>query len=339
MKANAGQFGTAIDGAGRGGGPRLFLIHGTDEAGAMEYAARLGRAMGAQAERVDLDGAALKASPGRLADEAAAISLFGNKRYIRVTAMGEESLEAIELLLGAAAAGNPVVAIAPTAKATGKLIKCAIASPATMVLGCYPPDAESFKRLAGSIAREHGIRLIGDAASTMVDAANGDRAVLTREIEKLALYLDAAPDRPRDAGTDVLAEIGANIAEAEIAAAVAAAIAGQPASLGAELARLDAAGMTIPVLRGLARRLIALAEMRGDVDRGESPDMVVERHRVFFKEKASTINALRRWNAGQIAAGIARVRRAERALLAGGNPAGVAALHDMLSVARAVARR
>ena len=253
--------------------------------------------------------------------------------------MGEESLEAVELLLGAAVAGCPVIAIAPTAKATGKLIKAAIASPAAMVLACYPLDGDNAKRMAAGLAREQGIRLTGDAASVMVDAANGDRAVLAREIEKLALYLDAAPDRPREAGEDVLAAIGANVAEAEMAAAIAAAIEGKPGVLGGELARVDAAGMTIPMLRGLARRLIALADMRGDVDRGDSPESVVEKHRVFWKEKGSTISALRRWTAPQIAAGIARTRRAERGLLAGGNPAGVGALHDVLGLARAVGRR
>lgn len=339
MKANPAQVGTAIDGMSRGGGPRLFLLHGPDEAGAMDYAARLGRALGPDVERIDLDGPALKANPGRLADEAAAISLFGGARYIRVTGVGEESLEAIELLLGTSVAGNPVVAIAPTAKATGKLIKAAIASPAAMVLACYPLDGENARRMAAGLAREHGIRLTGDAATVMVDAASGDRAVLAREIEKLALYLDAAPDRPREAGEEVLSEIGANIADAEMAAAIAAAIDGKPGPLGGELARVDAAGMTIPMLRGLARRLIALADMRGDVDRGDSAESVVEKHRVFWKEKSSTISALKRWTAPQIAAGVARTRRAERSLLTGGNPATVGALHDVLGIARAVGRR
>jgi DNA polymerase-3 subunit delta len=339
VKANAGQLGTAIDRIAGDGGPRFILLHGPDEAGAMEYAARMGRAMGSDAERIDFDGPALKAQPGRLADEAASISLFGGARYIRVTGMGEESVEAVELLLSAGTAGNPVVAIAPTAKATGKLVKLAIASPGAMVLACYPPDGANAARMAAGIAREHGIRLLGDTASAIFDAAGGDRAVLTREIEKLALFLDAAPDRPREAGEAALAEIGANIAESEMSAAVAAVIDGQAAALGTELVGVEAAGMTIPMLRSLARRLIALADMRSDVDRGDSPESVVEKHRVFWKEKGSTINALRRWTGPQIAAGIARTRRAERSLLTGGNPATVGALHDTLAIARAVGRR
>jgi len=340
MKANAAQLGAAIDRAQSGGGAiRLFLLHGPDESGAIDYAARLGRAMGGGAERVDLDGPTLKAQPGRLADEAASLSLFGGNRYVRVTGMGEESVEALELLLGAATAGNPVVALAPSVKATGKLVKAAIASPGAMVLACYPLDAENGAKLAAGIAREHGVRLTGGTASAMFDAAGGDRAVLTREIEKLALYLDAAPERPRDADEDVLAVIGANFAEAEMAAAIEAVIDGRPADFGPEMARIDGASLAIPMLRGLSRRLIALAEMRGEVDGGASADNVVEKYRVFWKEKAGTIRALRRWSAPQIAAAITRVRRAERGLMAGGGTASVALAYDALGVSRAAARR
>lgn len=337
MKANAAQLGAAVDRPGSD--IRLFLLHGPDESGAMDYAARLGRATGDDAERIDLDGATLKAQPGRLADEAASMSLFGGKRYIRVAAMGEESLEAVELLLGAATAGNPVVALAPSVKASGKLVKAVIASPGAMALACYPPDGVGAARLAAGIAREHGVRLTGDTPAAMFDAAGGDRAVLTREIEKLALYLDAAPDRPREADAHTIAAIGANIAESEIAAAIDAVIAGRPAELGPELAGLESAGTAIPMLRALSRRLIALAEMRGEVDGGTSADAVVEKHRVFWKEKAGTIKALRQWNAPQVAAAIRRVRNAERGVMAGGGSAAIVVAYEALGVARGAARR
>lgn len=339
MKANAAQLGAAIDRAVNGtGDTRLFLLHGPDEAGAMDYAARLHRAMG-QAERVDLDGPSLKAQPGRLADEAASLSLFGDKRYIRLIGIGDEAAEAVTLLLDAPTAGNPVIAIAPGARATGRLVKAAISSPSAMVLACYPPEGKAAAQMAAGIAREHGVRLVGDTSTAMFEAAGGDRAVLTREIEKLALYLDAAPDRPREAGAEVLAAIGANFDEAEMSDAIDAVIDGRPGALGPEFAALAGASMEIPLLRQLARRLTSLAEMRAEIDRGDSAENVVEKHRVFFKEKASTVRALRRWDASQIAAALSRVRRAERGVMAGGGTVGaIGAGHDMLAIARAAAR-
>ncbi|MHA6721608.1 DNA polymerase III subunit delta [Sphingomonas sp. RS2018] len=341
MKASAGQIANAIDRVANGGTDiRLFLLHGPDEAGAMEHAAHLGRVMGSDVERVDLDGATLKSQPGRLADEAAALSLFGGKRYIRVTGVGEESAEAAALLLGLQAVGAPVMMIAPGVKGTGKLVKLAVSSPAAMSLACYIPEGADAVRLVVAIGRDHGLRIGNAVAARMIAGASGDRAVLTREIEKIALYLDAAPDRLREVDDDVLATIGANIDEAEMAGAITSAIAGDTAAFGAEMAAIESAGMAIPMLRSLARRLTALAEMRAAVDDGDSPDTVVERHRVFWKEKATTINALRRWSAPQIAAGVTRIRRAERTMMSGGGtPPPVAAAHDMLALVRAIERR
>ena len=88
MKVKEAQIGRALDNPisnGPDGSIRLFLLYGPDESGSRALAARLERAMGPGAERIDLDGATLKEDPARLADEAASFSLFGEKRHIRVT--------------------------------------------------------------------------------------------------------------------------------------------------------------------------------------------------------------------------------------------------------------
>ena len=284
MKANANQIRAAIDAPGPD--IRLFLLHGPDESGAAELAARLARSMGPDAERIDLDGATLKTDPARLADEAASLSLFGGARHIRVSAAGEECADAFTGLIDAERAGNPVVAIAPTVKASGKIVKLAIASPRAMAFACYAPDGADADRLAAAIAREHGLRTTGDTAHRLASASGGDRAVMSREIEKLALYLDAAPDRPGEIDNDALDAVGADLGEAEMSRAIEAAIDGRVADIGPELARLTEAGVSpIPVLRGLVRRLMALAEMRADIEGGGTISDVIERHRCSSEKR------------------------------------------------------
>ncbi len=334
MKANPNQLRQAIDSASPA--IRLYLLYGPDDSGAREWAMRLARAMGPDAERVDLDGATLKADPGRLAAEAASLSLFGGARYIRVTGVGEESHDAIAALLDADCAGNPVVMMGPTLKGTGKVVKLALAAPSAMCFACYPPDAAEGDRLAATIAGEHGMRASGAVAHRLFASSGGDRAVLTREIEKLALYLDAAPERPMTLDEDAIDAIGADLGEGEMARAIEAAIDGNAAGVGVELAKLAEAGVSpIPLMRGLVRRLMTIAELRAEVDGGASINDTIERHRIFFREKASTSRALRQWNPVRLSGAIDHLRQAERAMMASATAGVVLAEAAFLAVARA----
>lgn len=337
MKASAAQIRAELDAPSARF--RLFLLHGPDESGAAELASRLLRAMGPDTERVDIDMKMLRESAGRLADEAASMSLFGGQRLIRVLGIEEGAVEALTLLLNAEVAGNPVVAIGPGLKSTGKLVKLAIAAPNAMAHACYIPEGVDAARLVTQIAREHGLRLSGDVPQRMASACAGDRAVLTREIEKLALFLDAAPDRPAEADGRALDAIGADLGDTEMFQVIEAIVDGRVAEVGVELARLaESGGSAIPLLRQLSRRLLTLAELRLDMDSGMSVDEVLEKNRVFFREKASTGRALKRWTAVQLARAVDRVREAERSLMRSASAGDVIAEAECTAIARAANR-
>lgn len=336
MKATYNQVRAAIEAASPD--IRLYLLHGPDEAGARDLAARLARAIGPDGERIDLEPAVLKATPGRLVDEAASLSLFGGARHIRVSGAGEESVAACTLLLAAERAGSPAVVIAPGVKASSALVKLATGSPRAMAHACYMPEGDEAERLAVAIAREHGLRTVGGTAARIAAAAGGDRAVMTRELEKLALYLDAAPERPRELGDDALDAVGADLGDSEMSRAIDAAIAGGPDRVGEELARLATAGTSpIPLLRQLVRRLMALAELRAEIDRGAGVASVVDR--VFFRERAVTARALRLWTPALLDEAITRIRGAERALMTTGTAGTVLGEAAILAVARTAARQ
>ena len=319
---------------------RLYLFHGPDEAGASDLARRLIAGFG-EVERVDLDGATLKKEPGRLADEAASVSLFGDARIIRAAPVGEESLEALTLLLDAERAGAAVVAVAsPGLRANAKVVKFALDSPRALAVACYAPSGAELERLVAAMLAEQGLRPGPGVTQQLAEASGGDRAVIAREAEKLALFLDAAPDRPRDATIGDLHAIGADLGEAELAESVEALVTGRPGALGAALARLDEGGASaIPWLRAHARRLIALAEMRAQIDRGEPVERVMKANRVHFREEASTAAALRRWTPVMLTDALGRLREAERATMASNNAGAVLAERAAVGLAQRLERR
>src|SRR3546814_4497335 len=91
--------------------------------------------------------------------------MFGDKRWIRVNGMGEESLPALTALLEAEAAGNPVIAVAGALKPTSKLLKLALDHKQALAFVSYQPDAREAEQIAVAIAREGGLRLSSDLRS------------------------------------------------------------------------------------------------------------------------------------------------------------------------------
>lgn len=319
---------------------RLYLFHGADEAGAAELARQLIAGF-PDSERVDLDGATLKREPGRLVDEAASISLFGDARLIRAAPIGEDSVEAITLLLDAERTGSPVIAVAPGVKTAGKLVTLANGHPRSLSVACYAPSAADLDKMVQALFVEAGLRPAPGLARRVAEGAGGDRAVIAREVEKLALYLDAAPERPRDAPIEALDAIGADNGEAALSEAVEALVDGKPGELGIDLARLDAGGASaIPWLRGMQRKLLALGEMQTAIARGEPAEAAMKRQRIFsHEERARTGRDLRRWTPARIAAALSRIRGAELQAVSASAPGAVAAEHMAVEIARGMAER
>lgn len=321
---------------------RLYVLHGEDQAGARSFADRLGKALGADAERIDLDGPTLRGDPARLADEAAAFSMFGGKRWIRVDPAGDESIDAVEALLQASAAGNPVVLIAPSLRKDSKVVKAGTASDAAIVHACYPPEGRDLNDLAQGLAREQGLDMRSDVAARLARSSGGDRAILASEIEKLALYLDAAPDRPKTLEEDALEALGAGVDEGDLSRLTAVVFGGDVAAADDELSRLLAEGIEgIPVLRALGRRVLLLAQLGAQVAAGDSVDRVMQTagKSVFFKEQPAVSRALQRWNPAALATAATRIAEAERQVKAPGYAGAALVEEEVLAITRRAARR
>lgn len=339
MKANAGQLGRALDAPPAD--VRLFFVYGPDEAGCLAYAVRLEKAMGAGAERIDLDGPTLKGDPARLADEAASFSMFGDKRWVRVSQAGEESLPAIEALLEAPQAGNPVIAIGGALKNSAKIVKLCLDHPAVLTLACYVPDEREATQIASAMAQEQGLRLPGPLARRIAELTGGDRALMAGEVEKLVLYLDAAPDRPREVNEETLDALSAQALEADPGPLVNAVMEGDIPTLNAELAMLGQRGAALAsVLRPILNRAMLLAAIRAEWDKGGQLDGAMDKagRGIFWKEKPAVQRQVKRWNAPAIARAIHRLSAAERATRDSRGPGELVARHELLTIARQAAR-
>jgi DNA polymerase-3 subunit delta len=320
---------------------RFFLLYGPDDSGSHSLIKVAASGAGAESERVELTGSELKADPARLADEAASISLFGGARFIVVQPAGDECLAAVEALLQAPAAGNPVLLVAGALKPTSRLLKLALAEPAALALASYAPEGQEAERLATDMARAEGLVVRPDVARRLADSCAGNRAILALELQKLALYLDAAPERPRPLDHEAIDSVGAAAEEGDLSRLVDSVGNGNAATLQAELLRLSSEGIEgIPLIRAVLRRMSLLSRLRAQVELGRSPDAVMasQGKSLFWKEKESVGRQLSRWRSEALARSVSRLLEAERQVKASGGLGRTAVDEELFAICRQAAR-
>lgn len=320
-------------------GTRFYLFHGYDEGQSRAHAERLVKALGAQ--KLGLAGTAARSDPAALADAAAAIDMFGERRVIWIDPAGDEICEAVEALLGAPAAESPVIAIAGALRKTSKLLKAAEAHPLALAHVSYELGERDTERLIEDMARGQGLRLAPGMATRIGSACGGERGVIAQELAKIALYLGASPERPVPADSEVLAAIGAGN-EGEWVGVGDLALAGDLRKVAGELERAPAGAEPVTVVRALQRRLVMLARLRARVERGQSVDaaMASMGKALFFKDKDLVARLLGQWSSGRLARIAERAGALERALMRSDSPPPVEALgEELIAIARSAGRR
>ncbi|WEK45334.1 MAG: DNA polymerase III subunit delta [Candidatus Andeanibacterium colombiense] len=327
---------------------RIFFFCGQDEAGASAAADRIAALLDEPGERVELSGGDLRKDPVLLGDEARSSSLFGDKRHILVRANGDEACDAIENLTKVIDAGEgeacPVLVVAGAATDKSRTAKLLESRDDALVAIFYPPDLSSVTQSVRDMANVAGLRLAGDLAERIARAAGLDVRLAQSEVTKLALYLDASPQAPRDADAEALDAIGAKAEEDGFTPLVNAVLSGETGRLSGELHRMRETSMNpVGVLLALERRAAQLAGLsaklgsRGDI----SKLLEVEKRarRIFWRDERDLSVQLRRWRGRKLDRLVSRLVELHRALLTSNQSAELLLAQGLAEIARAAATR
>lgn len=318
---------------------RFYLFHGPDEAGSRALAERLLKGLGA--EKVGLNGQAVKTDPALLAGEAAAISLFGEKRALWIEPAGEEIVEGVSALLEAPACEAPLIAIAGSLRKSSALLKLGESHSAALSHASYAPEGRDLERIVADLGEAVGLRVSPNLAHRVAAASAGNQAIAARELEKFALFTGATPESPKELAEETVDALGADSAEADLMRLGDLALAGQMERLLNELSRLPQGGSeAIPILRALQRRLLMLAPLRARVERGERVGDVTTSmgKALFWKDKSLVERLLSTWSAERIAAAAAQIGQLERKIMLRPLPDEAALGELLVNVARAASR-
>ena len=319
---------------------RFYLFHGPDEAQSSALGDRLAAAL--KAAKHSVAPGSLRGDPALLADEAGAIDMFGGAKVIWIQPAGEEIVSAVEALMEAPAAESPAIAIAGRLGKSSGLLKLAESHALALSHISYELDARDAERLVADLARMEGLRTQPGVAARIAESCANDRRMIGQELRKLALYLDASPNSPKDIGFDSLDAVGADIG-GDFLGIADLAMAGNVQSLSESLSRMDSSGKeAIPIIRSLQRRLLMLAPIRSRIDSGEQLQAVMTSmgKSLFWKDKPMVEKMLGLWDSAGLARVSERAGTLERRLMRGDSPPSAEALgEELIAVARQARRR
>jgi DNA polymerase III subunit delta len=322
---------------------RVFFFCGPDEAGAHDAAARIEALIDSGGERLELSGAELKRDPVRLGDEARSTSLFGGARHIVVRAQGDEAHDAVEILLGGEAEPCPVLIVASGASDKSRTAKLLEGRPDALVAMFHPPDLSAVALAVRGYADAAGLRLSRELPERIARASGLDTRLARSEVTKLALYLDAAPETPRDADAAALDAIGARTEEDGFGALVNTVLSGDTKRIPGELRRMRELGLSpVGLLLALERRAAQLGQLaaklgpRGDV--GRLIEAEAGARRIFWKDKRDIAAQLSRWRGKRLERLVGRLTALHVSLLSNSQNAELLLAHGIAEIGRAAAR-
>lgn len=337
MKASKASIGRAVDQPDAG--VRLYLLYGPDEAQSRALGERLLQALGAT--QFIVNASAIKSDPASLADEAGAMSLFGGKRVLWIEPATKDIEDGVAALLEGPPTESSVVAIAGALPKTSALLKLAEASEEAVAFAAYAPEGADAERMVVDVGRRFGLKIASPLAALIAESCGNDQAIVSQELQKLALYVDASPQSPKELDRDAVEAIGAELTEGNLPRLADLALAGELGELADELARLPHSAEGIPVVRALQRRLLMLAPARARIERGDRPDAVMTSlgKSLFWKDKALIEKLLRLWDAKGLAKVTERAGQLERNLMFSPAPDQETLGEELLSIARAARGR
>lgn len=283
--------------AGEVSGFLAYLVFGSDLGLVSERARRVAKALvddpGDPFQMVRLTNEDVASDPGRLADEANTIPLFGGRRAILLDAGARNVIPALEHHLSSGSP-CPVVIEAGALKKDAPLRKLFERAKTAVAIECYPDDERDLARLIDAEAEAAGLRVDPDAKQMLQTLLGGDRMASRGEMAKLTLYAHGGGSITTDDVEAVVADASAQATDALI-----------DATFTGDFVAIEQAGRRVigtpaeaGVLLGAAlRHATWLHRAKLDLMAGSSLDHVLAsgiRVGVSFKRKSAVERQLKR---------------------------------------------
>ena len=240
-----------------------------------------------------ISGASLGGEPGKIADAAAEIPMFGT-RLVLVKASGTELLDACKLLLAKPVRGAMVIIDASDTTTKHAVVKLFESSDIAAAIGCYPDSDGDIRQLAQTIFQQDNVSVDRDGLALISARLGSDHAATRAELEKLVLLAGPGGTLTVETISEALGD-SAVLAVDDVADAVAT---GHVPALSKALGKAwREEASCVMIIRGCQTYFNQLGMLGYAVLAGQSPQNAVRglRPPVHFKLQDTLIRHLKNW--------------------------------------------
>ncbi len=326
---------------------KAVLVYGPDAGLVKERLDRLARTVVADLADpfriADLPASSLKDDPARLADEAAALSLTGGRRVVRLRDAGDAMAGVLQSFLSHPMGDALLLIEAGELGPRSSLRKLVEGADNAVALPCYADEGGGLEAVIHETLRGHGLTAEPDAVAWLADHLGGDRLLTRSELDKLAVYMGPGePGRPRRVQLeDAAACIGDTASLSMDDLAMATADGDHPAAQRI-LDRLFHEGVSpVAVLRSLMRYFQRLHLAAGTMTAGKSAEQALAglKPPPHFRAAPRMQGQLRRWPLDRLATALDLLVAAEIDSKSTGMPAQEICGRTLMQLARAAGRK
>ncbi len=314
-----------------------ILLYGPDQGLVKERADILGRTVVPDLNDpfnvVEISVSALKDDPTRLVDEANALSFGGGQRLIRIRDAGDSLSKIIEPYLQDPSPDALIVVqaqeLTPRSSLRTLFEKHALAAS----VACYPEEGQGLLKSVERMLKDLGVNAGRDALGLLGQTLGEDRALIRREIDKLALYVGEGGHVTIEDVEACLVNSGAASAD-HIAFSVAD---GNAVDADDGYQRALKEGVSeIAILRALQRHFQRLDWVVSQVSNGADASNVVGSLRppVFFKFKDRFNRQARRWSPEGVRQALSVLTEAEATCKSSGAPVELVCGRAIMAISR-----
>ncbi len=321
---------------------RLVLFHGSDDGLVHERADQLAKSIVPDLHdpfRVAaLTGEQLAQDPARLADEAAALSMTGGRRVVRVKdapkGLTSQRQSAILRDFVAAPLGDALVIVeAGELRKDNAFLKAVEAAKNAVGVRCYPDEDWALEKVIAETLAQYGLVADDAAAAYLVDHLGGDRLLTRRELEKLALFAGPRGKAQPITLEEAAASVGdtAGLTYDDLCFAI---TGGDRAMADRCVMRLQAEGEApVAILRIVSKHFQRLHAFQAAVGAGRSADDAARSARVFGPRANTFMAAARYWQGGALVEAFRRLNEAEARVKSTGFPDWTVAARTLAALA------